>query len=164
MDIIFRKSHIITIPEWKDFNTELDYIFHVTSHYEGGDMLVIKKEGSLKKGYTIFDINLDNQKLINHLNNLENEYLIEPFQISFEEKIIDKNFLFKLKELFIEFKGKNKVLLNIKKNGKDVRKLELKSRFVDAGNEELLHKVMDAIEYATIVLDENTSYGDEAPF
>ena len=64
---------------------------------------------------------------------------------------------------FIE-KGKNKVLLNIKKNGKDVRKLELKSRFVDAGNEELLHKVMDAIEYATIVLDENTSYGDEAPF
>ena len=114
-----------------------------------------KKEGG---NTPTSDINLAD------LNNLENEYLIEPFQISFEEKIIDKTFLFKLKELFIEYKGKNKVLLNIKKNGKDVRKLELKSRFVDAGNEELLHKVMDAIEYATIVLDENTSYGDEAPF
>ena len=164
MDIVFNKSHIIVVPAWKDFNTELEYIFHITSHYEGDGTLVIKKEGNFKKGYTIFNIDLQNKKLLNHLDTLESEYLAEPFQVSFDEKLISKNFLYKLKELFIEFKGKNKVLLNIKKNGKDFHQVELKSRFVDAGNEELLRKVMDAIEYATIVSDEINNYDDDAPF
>ncbi len=163
MEIVFRKTYTITVPSWKDFNVEIQYLLHITSDYEGKDLLVINKDGYEKKGFAIIDINLESAKLIDQINKLEYEYLQEPLEITLEERLLSKTFLFKLKELFIEFKGRSKVLLNVQKNGKNYKQLELKTQFVDASNEELLKKVMDAIEYASIV-DDVTTYDDEAPF